>query len=105
MSGLRVGGLALVIACPQIPENVGCVVELVQHLMPDDLYIAPSNGEIRYSQGEGWLVTGRVTGLGRRQDGTTFREFGHALFSAQRLMPLEGDPAVEPREVGEAVPV
>lgn len=90
MPRLHPGDLALVVACPQLPENVGCVVELIQALAPGDLYVAPSNGELRCSEGHGWLVTGRVKGAGRRPDGTIFFEYGHALFTEKRLMPLRG---------------
>lgn len=90
MPRFQPGDLALVVACPQVPENVGCVVELIQRLGPGDLYVAPSTGETREAIGNGWLVVGRVRGMGRRTSGEIFYEHGHALFTEKRLMPLRG---------------
>lgn len=90
MAKFNPGDLALVIECSMVPENVGCVVELMQALVPGDLYIAPSNGETRRAEGHGWLVVGRVKGAGRHPDGSIFFEYGHALFTEKRLMPLRG---------------
>lgn len=104
MSQFKVGDLALVVRCKQVPENIGRVVELVQYLTPGDLYVAPSNGETRYSQGYGWLVVGNVKGMGLNHgDGMVFFEEGHALFRETSLMPLRGDFAPE-REKSSEVP-
>lgn len=83
------GDIALVVACPMIPENIGREVELIQHLCEGELYTAP-DGLIRSSEGDGWLVVGRVQGL-VRGDGFLKKINGHAIFQECRLMPLRGD--------------
>lgn len=104
MSQFKAGDEALVVRSKLVPENIGRVVELVQYLTPGDLYVAPSNGETRYSTGEGWLCVGNVKGMGvRHSDGGVFFEEGHALFRERSLMPLRGDFTPE-REKSSEVP-
>lgn len=90
MSLFKAGDLALVVECKLVPENVGCVVELIQHLRKDEEYLAPDRIE-RYADAECWLVQGRVRGLSRKPDGTIISTYGHACFQERRLMPLRGD--------------
>lgn len=86
MSGLRAGGLAMIIGGH--PGCIGMVVTTERLVGPNEIFLAPNGKRYRNPHGSRWLV---VSDKLKQECKSLNYVYGFALVYPQHLMPIDGE--------------